>query len=104
MAYQVDMAHEFPLGFSPFSPQELGETWASRNAFAFGRQQKGVQRSQVPDRRTEAMENQGDLSHDDPIIPWWSSGKHTKNIEKTMENHENIKINYFYGQCSIANG
>ena len=31
--------------------QELGETWASRNAFAFGRQQKGVQRSQVPDRR-----------------------------------------------------
>jgi hypothetical protein len=69
MAYQVDMAHEFPLGFSPFSPQELGETWASRNAFAFGRQQKGVQRTQVPDRRTEAMENQGGLSHDDPIIP-----------------------------------
>ncbi len=29
-------------------PKELGETWASRNAFAFGRTQKGVQRTQVP--------------------------------------------------------
>ena len=28
-------------------PKELGETWASRNAFAFGRTQKGVQRTQV---------------------------------------------------------
>lgn len=32
------------------SDEELGETWASRNAFAFGRQQKGVQRSQVLDK------------------------------------------------------
>ena len=30
--------------------EELGETWASRNAFAFGRTQKGVQRTQVLDK------------------------------------------------------
>eukprot|EP00435_Cladocopium_sp_Y103_P064728 s319_g26.t1 len=32
------------------SDEDLGETWASRNAFAFGRQQKGVQRTQVLDK------------------------------------------------------
>eukprot|EP00913_Durusdinium_trenchii_P003483 g3225.t1 len=31
-------------------PGELGETWASRNAFAFGRQQKGVPRAKVLDK------------------------------------------------------
>ncbi|CAK9063462.1 unnamed protein product [Durusdinium trenchii] len=30
--------------------EELGETWASRNAFAFGRQQKGVSRAKVLDK------------------------------------------------------
>ena len=38
--------------------KELGETWASRNAFAFGRTQKGVQRTQVPNRVVEVDDEQ----------------------------------------------
>ena len=93
MVYQVDMAHEFPGIFAIFAPGvgwDLGLAQRLRlRTAAEGRATDpgAALGGRKPWRTREVCPMMIQLSHDDPLV----------NIQKTMENYENIKINYFFG-------